>query len=128
MGKVPCSRPSDFYAEMLRTDSQMFKVRQRAAEEQRRIKIVEDRKAAKTQKKFSKQARVKKLEDKAQEKRETLNDISEWRRKNKQDRKNADDKDLDDILDKQGKGKGEDGKGKGKKSKGDNRKKLAKDK
>merc|ERR1712190_633161 len=97
-------------------------------------KIVEDRKAAKTQKKFSKQARVKKLEDKAQEKRETLNDISEWRRKNKQDRKNADDKDLDDILDKQGKGKGkgtddddEKGKGKGKK-KGENRKKVAKDK
>merc|ERR1712014_238096 len=99
--KVPASRPSDFYAEMLRTDSQMFKVRARAAEEQRRIKIVEDRKKAKLGKKFQKNARVKKLEDRAAEKRKNLDDITEWKNKTKSDSKNVDDKDLEDILDKQ---------------------------
>merc|ERR1712146_666100 len=67
--KVPASRPSDFYAEMLRTDSQMFKVRERAAEEQRRIKIVEQRKQNQANKKFAKAAKVKRQQDQAGEKR-----------------------------------------------------------
>merc|ERR1712146_562313 len=35
--KVPCTRPSDFYAEMMRPDNLMYKVRSWASEEQRRI-------------------------------------------------------------------------------------------
>merc|ERR1712146_216166 len=89
--KVPSSRPTDFYAEMLRTDSQMFKVRERAAEEQRRIKIVEQRKSASAAKKFAKQVRAKRLEDKAGEKRKTLDEIAEWRNERKKDKRNTDD-------------------------------------
>merc|ERR1719240_633653 len=101
--KVPSSRPTDFYAEMLRTDSQMYKVRARAAEEQRRIKIVETRKQNQAAKKFAKNVRVKRLEERAGEKRKTLDEIAKWQNRSKQDRRNADDNDLDDILDKQGK-------------------------
>lgn len=36
--RIPCTRPNDFYAEMMRTDKQMYRVRQQAAEEERRIK------------------------------------------------------------------------------------------
>merc|ERR1711865_977471 len=91
--------PTDFYAEMFRTDAQMFRVRARASEEQRRIKIVEQRKSSQSAKKFAKAVRVKRLEDRAGEKRKTLDDIEEWRTKNKEDKRNVDDRDLDDILD-----------------------------
>jgi len=130
--KVPSSRPTDFYAEMLRTDAQMFRVRARAAEEQRRIKIVEQRKTAQASKKFAKQVRVKRLEDKAGEKRKTLDDIADWRNRNKQDKRNADDQDLDDILDKQRSNRsGEDEDGNEQKKKGKHKvskKQMAKDK
>ena len=52
--RIPCTRPNDFYAEMMRTDKQMYRVRQQAAEEERRIKIVEERKKAQAGKKFAK--------------------------------------------------------------------------
>merc|ERR1719253_1443204 len=100
--KVPASRPSDFYAEMLRTDGQMFKVRERAAEEQRRIRIVEQRKSSQSAKKFAKNVRVKRLEDKAGDKKKTLDDIADWRARKKENSGNTDDQDLEDILDKQG--------------------------
>jgi len=121
--KVPCSRPPDFYAEMMRPDNLMFKVRSWASEEQRRIKIVEERKKGKAAKKFAKKARSEKLQARAKEKRQTLEDISAWRKENKRDGKSANDQDLEDILNRQNvKKRGEDsdkgkGKGKGKKSK-----------
>lgn len=115
--KIPCSRPSDFYAEMLRSDQMMFRVRERASEEQRRIKIVEDRKKSQMAKKFAKKARSKKLEARAEEKRQSLQEIKTWQKKTKRDGNNVDDQDLDNILDRQnrrgkGEGKGEQGKGK----------------
>merc|ERR1712070_92202 len=126
--KVPASRPSDFYAEMLRSDAQMFKVRARAAEEQRRMKIVDQRKQTQANRKFQKAARVKRLEDKAGEKRKTLDDIADWRNRSKQDKRNADDDDLDDILDRQNKlGDDTDGPEK-KKKKGPSKKRMALDK
>lgn len=130
--KVPASRPSDFYAEMLRSDSQMFKVRERAAEEQRRIKIVEQRKQAQYAKKFQKASKVARLEGKAAEKNKTMDEIADWKARRKQDRGNADDQDLEDILDKQKGGKsrddGDDGEGRKKKKKGLNKKRQAIDK
>merc|ERR1712039_368475 len=48
--KIPCSRPSDFYAEMMRPDNLMYKVRSWASEETRRINIVEERKKGKAAK------------------------------------------------------------------------------
>merc|ERR1712039_54139 len=96
--KIPCTIPDDFYAEMLRTDSTMFKVRERATEEQRRIKIVEERKKHQAAKKFAKKAKSKKLEARAEEKRKTLEGINDWQNRNKRDKRNADEADLEDIL------------------------------
>lgn len=98
--KIPCSRPTDFYAEMLRTDKQMYKVRSRASEEQRRMRIVEDRKKSAAAKKFAKKAKTKKQQVRAEEKRQTLEDIKGWQGKKKGD-KSSEDKDLDAILDRQ---------------------------
>merc|ERR1719198_2624343 len=96
--KVPCTRPTDFYAEMYRPDSMMYKVRSWASEETRRINIVEDRKKAQAAKRFQKKAKQKKSEARAGEKRKTLDEINEWSKKSKKDKRNADDDDLEDIL------------------------------
>mmetsp|Transcript_241 Transcript_241/g.446 ORF Transcript_241/g.446 Transcript_241/m.446 type:complete len:454 (-) Transcript_241:367-1728(-) len=112
--KIPCTRPDDFYAEMMRPDKQMYRVRQQAAEEERRIKIVEDRKKHQASKKFAKKARSKKLEARAQEKRNSLEQIANWRARKKTEGNNTDDQDLEEILSRQGKRKDQDGKGKGK--------------
>ncbi|CAE7215227.1 EBP2 [Symbiodinium natans] len=112
--KIPCTRPNDFYAEMMRPDKQMYRVRQQAAEEERRIKIVEDRKKHQASKKFAKKAKAKKLEARAQEKRTSLEQIANWRARKKSEGNNTDDQDLEEILSRQGKKKEQDGKGKGK--------------
>ncbi|CAK9022987.1 Putative rRNA-processing protein EBP2-like [Durusdinium trenchii] len=99
-------------ATQLQTDKQMYRVRQQAAEEERRIKIVEDRKKAQAGKKFAKKAKTKKLEERAkarnaawfapglckrhlecQDKRNSLEQIAEWRNRKKTEGKNTDDQD-----------------------------------
>merc|ERR1719163_2323711 len=49
---VPASRPSDFYAEMMKPDSLIYKIRQRISSEQKAIETVEARKKFKAAKKF----------------------------------------------------------------------------
>merc|ERR1711879_923324 len=108
--KVPCSRPSDFYAEMLRPDATMYKVRKWASEEQRRIRIVEDRKKAKSAKKFQKKAKAHKMQARAHEKQQTLDDIAAYKRQSKGDKKNANEDDLENILSRAGKEEKREGK------------------
>ena len=112
--RIPCTRPNDFYAEMMRTDKQMYRVRQQAAEEERRIKIVENRKKAQAGKKFAKKAKTKKLEERAKDKRNSLEQIAEWRTRKKNENNNDDDQDLEAILSRQQKKREPEGKGKGK--------------
>lgn len=94
--KIPCNRPMDFMAEMFRADSTMYKVKQLAAEETRRIKIVENRKRGQAEKKMAKQVRAERLKAKAVEKNKTLNSIDKWKADSK---KNNVDKDgLDKAI------------------------------
>jgi len=98
--RIPCTRPVDFFAEMLKTDKQMYMVRQRASEESRRIKIVDERKKHQAAKKFSKKAKTSKLKQRADDKKQTLTNIEKWKKSNEKD--NEDERDLEDILNKRG--------------------------
>mmetsp|Transcript_63367 Transcript_63367/g.147624 ORF Transcript_63367/g.147624 Transcript_63367/m.147624 type:complete len:309 (-) Transcript_63367:49-975(-) len=126
--KVPCSRPSDFYAEMLRSDKTMYRVRARASEEQRRMRIVESRKQALAAKRFSKNAKSQKQKARAKEKKDTLEEVKDWQKQKKGEKNVDDQKDLNEILDRAkrdgkldaGKGAGK-GKGKGRHKKSSKR-------
>lgn len=100
----------------MRPDATMFKVRKWASEETRRINIVEDRKKAKAAKKFQKKAKTTKAKARADERKECLNDIEQWKSQSKEDKKNKGEEDLEAILNRQGAKKrgAEEGKGKGK--------------
>merc|ERR1712113_792324 len=126
--KVPASRPADFYAEMYKTDKQMFNVRQFAAEERETLNkinswknkqkgkdggeqdledILNNRKKPETPQKVKVK---KKFKQEAKDKKFGFGGKKRFSRQN-------DKKSLDN--DRKGKGKGKGGKGKGKgKSKG----------
>jgi rRNA-processing protein EBP2 len=52
--KQPISRPDDFFAEMLKTDGQMAKIKSRLIKQQSKIKSFEERKRKMENKKFHK--------------------------------------------------------------------------
>eukprot|EP00916_Digyalum_oweni_P022752 GHVL01037661.1.p1 GENE.GHVL01037661.1~~GHVL01037661.1.p1 ORF type:complete len:198 (+),score=37.79 GHVL01037661.1:41-634(+) len=63
--EVPASRPDDFLAEMLKPDYHMQKVRRKMLDEQKRIKVVESRKAYKEQRKISRKTKGQAKQHKA---------------------------------------------------------------
>ena len=66
--KVPASRRADYFAEMLKDDKQMTKIRTQLVTAQQRIEAVESRKKKQAQRKFSKQLRAAKIEKRKEEK------------------------------------------------------------
>jgi rRNA-processing protein EBP2 len=53
-GKVPISRPDDFFAEMVKTDDHMAKVKGRLLKQQHKIQKFEEKKSKVENKKFHK--------------------------------------------------------------------------
>lgn len=78
--QVPFTRPSDFYAEMLKTDHHMHKVQVRLADQEVRIKTVENRKKQRLQKKFAKKVQAESIKQKQQEKNKNLKKVEEWKK------------------------------------------------
>ena len=62
--KVPASRRPDYFAEMLKDDKQMTKVRSKLVVAQQKVDAVEARKKKQAQRKFAKQLRAAKIEKK----------------------------------------------------------------
>eukprot|EP01096_Ripella_sp_DP13-Kostka_P011646 TRINITY_DN474_c0_g2_i1.p1 TRINITY_DN474_c0_g2~~TRINITY_DN474_c0_g2_i1.p1 ORF type:complete len:364 (-),score=201.62 TRINITY_DN474_c0_g2_i1:125-1156(-) len=64
----PIIRPNDYFAEMIKNDSHMSKVRKRMLETKRRIEIVEERRRQQQQRKFGKQIQIAKEQERMKEK------------------------------------------------------------
>ena len=108
-GKV--DRPSDFYAEMFKTDAVMTKIRSSLVQQQVRIKNFEEVKLRKQMKRIQKQRKVEIIKDKSEEKRKNTNAINNW----KADLQQKKAKDLDEyVRDENKKGRGAKGAYKGK--------------
>ncbi|KAI8092567.1 putative rRNA-processing protein ebp2 [Halteromyces radiatus] len=78
---VPFSRPDDYYAEMLKSDEHMAKIRQRLLDEAARNKASEEAKRQRLLKKFGKKVQVQKQLDRQKEKAQTLDKIKLLKRK-----------------------------------------------
>ena len=76
--KVPFTRPDDFFAEMVKTDEHMAKVKDRLIFESKKIEAYEQRKSNKEQKLRAKEARSKKLQEKAKHKKDNLKAVDTW--------------------------------------------------
>eukprot|EP00357_Protocruzia_adherens_P014217 CAMPEP_0115013620 /NCGR_PEP_ID=MMETSP0216-20121206/25528_1 /TAXON_ID=223996 /ORGANISM="Protocruzia adherens, Strain Boccale" /LENGTH=254 /DNA_ID=CAMNT_0002383077 /DNA_START=17 /DNA_END=781 /DNA_ORIENTATION=+ len=73
-------RPEDFFAEMLKSDHQMSRVRTHLVEQQTKMKVVEERTKYKEQKRYGKQIQVQRTQEKHREKRRNLEAINKWKK------------------------------------------------
>ncbi|KAL6947256.1 hypothetical protein ACO0QE_002135 [Hanseniaspora vineae] len=79
--KVPFKRPLDYFAEMVKTDDHMDKLKQKMVQEASEKKAIEDARRQRNLKKFGKQVQVATLQQRQKEKRETLEKIKSLRKK-----------------------------------------------
>jgi rRNA-processing protein EBP2 len=77
---IPFTRPSDFFAEMVKTDEHMGRIKQKMHDEAASKKGREEARRLREAKKFGKQVQVAKEQERQKEKRDTLERIKELKR------------------------------------------------
>ena len=77
---IPFSRPSDYFAEMVKTDEHMSRVKKKMYDEAAAKRASGDAKALRQAKKFGKEVQRKKEEERAREKRKTLDRIQDLKK------------------------------------------------
>ncbi|KLU85370.1 rRNA processing protein Ebp2 [Magnaporthiopsis poae ATCC 64411] len=78
---VPFSRPADYFAEMVKPDEHMEKVKAKLVEDATAKKAAAEARKLRDLKKFGKQVQVAKLQERAKAKKDTLEKISSLKRK-----------------------------------------------
>lgn len=73
-------RPADYYAEMVKSDEHMAKVKEQLLFEKQQIEAAEQRKKEREAKKFSKQVAAERKKERAQEKKAAITNISKLRK------------------------------------------------
>ncbi|OUM65475.1 hypothetical protein PIROE2DRAFT_21857, partial [Piromyces sp. E2] len=91
----PFSRPDDYFAEMVKTDEQMSKIRQNMIEESESIKNAEAAKRQRDLRKYGKKVQTEKLLEKNRNKKMEMEKINRLKRK----RSDNNDDDFDVSLD-----------------------------
>ncbi|GAX82022.1 hypothetical protein CEUSTIGMA_g9450.t1 [Chlamydomonas eustigma] len=76
----PWLRPTDYYAEMVKTDQHMAKVKEQLMFEQKQIELAEERRKQREQKQYSKQVQAERIKEKAQDKKRQIDSISKLRK------------------------------------------------
>lgn len=77
---LPFLRPSDYYAEMVKTDTHMEKVKGRLLSEQRRMEEADERRKVREAKKLAKEVQAQKLKERAKQKKEEIESVKKWRK------------------------------------------------
>ena len=67
---LPFTRPADYFAEMVKSDSHMERIRQRLLDESASIKRSEDKRKEREGKKFGKQVQMEKLKERERNKKD----------------------------------------------------------
>lgn len=75
-------RPDDYFAEMIKSDSHMLKIKNKLMEEKKRMETIEHKKKEREMKKYGKQIQQKRLQEKAQEKKTTKEALTKLRKGN----------------------------------------------
>ncbi|KAG5372070.1 rRNA-processing protein [Yarrowia sp. C11] len=79
--KVPFTRPLDYFAEMVKSDEHMEKLKQKLIEEATSKKASEEARRQRDLKKFGKKVQHNKLQERAKDKKDTLDKIKSLKRK-----------------------------------------------
>jgi rRNA-processing protein EBP2 len=77
---APFTRPADYYAEMLKSDDHMERIRQKLLDESASIKASETAKKQRHLKKFGKQVQVEKLKEREKSKKDLNDRVKEFKK------------------------------------------------
>jgi rRNA-processing protein EBP2 len=78
--KIPFSRPADYFAEMVKSDTHMDRIKKKLYNEAAEKKGREEARRQRDAKKFGKQVQVAKMEERAKMKRDTLEKVKDLKR------------------------------------------------
>ncbi|XP_072958388.1 probable rRNA-processing protein EBP2 homolog [Typha angustifolia] len=81
---IPFLRPPDYYAEMVKTDVHMLKVKGKLLSEKKKIEEAEERKKAREAKKIAKEVQAQKTKERAKRKKEDIESVKKWRKQRQQ--------------------------------------------
>lgn len=81
---LPFLRPADYYAEMVKTDNHMEKVKGRLLAEKRKMEEAEERRKARESKRLAKEIQAQKLKERAKQKKEDIESVKKWRKQRQQ--------------------------------------------
>ncbi|KAI0031004.1 eukaryotic rRNA processing protein EBP2-domain-containing protein [Vararia minispora EC-137] len=95
----PFTRPADFFAEMIKSDAHMQRIRQRLLDEQAGIKKSEEKRKEREGKKFGKQVQVERIKERERAKKDMEERVKGLKRKRKGAlRPDADNDDFDVAI------------------------------
>lgn len=77
---LPIRRPDDYYAEMVKSDEHMKRVRSELLFEQQQLEIREERRKAREAKKYGKQVQAEKVKQRTLEKKAQIKNLDKWRK------------------------------------------------
>lgn len=81
---LPFLRPPDYYAEMVKTDAHMLKIKGKLLVEKKKIEEAEERKKAREAKKIAKEVQAHKNKERAKRKKEDIESVKKWRKQRQQ--------------------------------------------
>lgn len=81
---LPFLRPVDYYAEMVKTDSHMEKIKGRLLSEKKRIEEAEERRKARDNKKKAKEVQAIKQKERVKQKKDEIESVKKWRKQRQQ--------------------------------------------
>ena len=82
---VATRRPDDFYAEMVKSDEHMKRVRAELIFEQTKQETTDERRKAREQKRYGKQVQAEKLKERTLAKKDSIKNLDKWRKQRKRD-------------------------------------------
>ncbi|KAJ4778577.1 rRNA processing protein EBP2 [Rhynchospora pubera] len=77
---MPFLRPQDYYAEMVKSDSHMLKIKDKLLFEKKKIEEAEERRKMRENKKIAKQVQAEKLREREKRKKDEIESVKKWRK------------------------------------------------
>ncbi|KAL1197566.1 putative rRNA-processing protein EBP2 [Cardamine amara subsp. amara] len=92
---LPFLRPSDYFAEMVKSDTHMEKVKSKLLYEKKQIEESEERRKARDNKRMAKEVQSQKMKERAKQKKDDIESVKKWRKQRQQSGFSEKGKDLD---------------------------------
>lgn len=78
--RVPFLRPADYYAEMIKSDTHMLKIKDKLLYQKKQMEESEERRKQREAKKYGKEVQAEKLKERTQQKKKDIDSVKKWRK------------------------------------------------